>query len=41
MSKFALHNIETIKGKQLFFQLEINGEKQLDIFENELRNTGF
>lgn len=41
MSKFALHNIETIKGKQLFFQLEINGEKQLDIFENELIGTTY
>lgn len=41
MSKFALHNIETIKGKQLFFQLEINGVKQLDAFENKLVGTTY
>jgi hypothetical protein len=41
MSKFALHNIESINGKQLFFQLEINGIKQLDVFEEELIGTTY
>lgn len=41
MSKFALHNIEAINGKQLFFQLEINGTKQLDAFEEQLIGTRY
>ncbi|WP_353076689.1 hypothetical protein [Flavobacterium sp.] len=41
MSKFALHKIETIKGKQVFSQLEINGVKQLDAFEKDLVGTTY
>lgn len=41
MSKFAIHKIETIKGNQLFWQLEIDGRKQLDSFEEELKDTTY
>jgi len=41
MSKFVLHKIESIKGIQEFSQLEINGEKQLDKFEIELKDTTY
>jgi len=35
MSKFALNKIKTIKGKQSFFDLEINGVGQFDSFSKE------
>lgn len=41
MSKFVLHEIEAIKGKQAFCQVEINGIKQLDAFEEELKDTTY
>lgn len=39
MSKFALHKIDVIKGKQNFCQLVIDGVKQLDRFEAELEKS--
>jgi hypothetical protein len=39
MSKFALHLIKTIKGKQEFFQLSIHGVNTLDRFEHELSKS--
>ncbi|MDR7211997.1 hypothetical protein [Flavobacterium piscis] len=41
MPKFALSNIEAINGKQTFNQLEVNDQKQLDIFETELKDTTY
>ncbi len=41
MPKFVLHEIEAIKGKQIFCQVEINGVKQLDTFEEELAGTSY
>ena len=35
MSKFALSKIKTIKGKQSFFDLKINGVGQFDSFSKE------
>lgn len=39
MSKFALHKIDTIKGKQEVCQVSINGVKELDRFEEELSKS--
>lgn len=36
MSKFALNKIEVIKGKQSFFDLEVNGVGQFDSFSNNV-----
>ena len=41
MSKFVLHKIDAVKGIQVFSQLSINGEKQLDKFEEELKGTTY
>lgn len=41
MPKFVIHEIEAIKGKQEFFEVEINGIKQLGAFESELKDTTY
>lgn len=39
MPNFALERINTIKGKEPFYQLKIDGEKVLDGFEKEINNN--
>lgn len=39
MSKFELHKIDVIKGKQDFCQLAIDGVRLLDSFEDELAKS--
>jgi len=41
VSEFTLKRIDTVKGKQKFDQLEINGNGQLDAFEEALKGTHF
>ena len=36
MSKFALEKIKTIKGKQSFYDLKVNGVCQFEYFSNEI-----
>ncbi len=41
MPKFVLKNIKSINGKQQFNQLVVDGNGQLDEFENDLKDTTY